>query len=256
MTVILKSPEQIAGLRDAGRVVAETYERLRPYVVAGVTAQELDRRAEEAIRVLGATPMYKGYAPPGHPPFPGTICIAINDVIVHGPPKRGQRLRDGDIVGIDIGAVYNGWVGDACRTYAVGKISPQSSHLMAVTERCLALGIEQARIGNRIGDIGAAIQRHAEREGFAVVRELCGHGVGRSLWEGPSVPHYGRSGTGFPLRSGMVFTIEPMINAGKPGIRQLSDGWTIVTADGSRSAQFEHTIALTEEGPEILTQLS
>lgn len=255
MTIILKSPEQIAGLRDAGRIVAETYERLGPFIVPSVTTDELDRRAEEAIRALGATPMYKGYAPPGHTPFPGTICIAINDVIVHGPPNGGQRLREGDIVGIDIGALYRGWVGDACRTFAVGTVDEESARLMEVTRRCLDLGIEQARPGKHIGDIGHVIQHHAEREGFSVVRGYCGHGVGRALWEDPHVPHIGRPGTGFPLRLGMVFTIEPMINAGRPETRTLADGWTVVTADGSRSAQFEHTVALTERGTEILTVL-
>jgi methionyl aminopeptidase len=255
VAIFLKSPGQIARLRDAGRIVAETYERLCPYIVPGVTATELDRRAEEAIRTMGAQPMYKGYTPPGHPPFPGTICIAINNVIVHGPPNSTQRLQEGDIVGIDIGVVYRGWVGDACRTFRIGTVDRESDRLVRAAERCLALGIEQARPGKRVGDIGSAIQRFAEREGFSVVRELCGHGVGRNLWEEPSVPHHGRRGTGIPLRVGMVFTIEPMINAGGPEIRIQPDGWTIVTADGSRSAQFEHTLALTDKGTEILTVL-
>lgn len=255
MTIILKSPEQIALLRDAGRIVAETYQRLEPFIVPGATTDELDRRAEEAICALGATPMYKGYAPPGHTPFPGTICVAINDVIVHGPPNGGKRLREGDIVGIDIGVLYKGWVGDACRTFAVGAVDEESARLMEVTRQCLDLGIEQARPGQHIGDIGHVIQCHAEGRGFSVVRGYCGHGVGRALWEDPPVPHTGRPGAGFPLRLGMVFTIEPMINAGRPETRTLADGWTVVTADGSRSAQFEHTVALTERGTEILTVL-
>lgn len=255
MAIILKSPEQISRLREAGRIVAETYHRLQPYVVPDVTTRELDRRAEEAIRSMGATPMYKGYAPPGRTPFPGTICVAINNVIVHGPPKKGDRLRAGDIVGIDIGVVWDGWVGDACRTFSVGTVDDESARLVEVTRRCLDLGIEEARPGRRIGNIGAVIQHYAEGEGFSVVREYCGHGVGRALWEDPNVPHVGRPGRGFPLRPGMVFTIEPMINAGRPETRLLDDGWTVVTADGRRSAQFEHTIALTDRGTEILTVL-
>lgn len=255
MAIILKSPDEIEQLRVAGRIVAETYAHLDPYIVPGVTTIELDRRAEQFIRKHGAGPMYKGYTPPGRTPFPGTICVAINDVIVHGPPRKKQVLRQGDIVGIDIGALYEGWIGDACRTYAVGRVDDESARLMRVTERCLWLGIEQARPGNRIGDIGAAIQECAEGAGFSVVREYCGHGVGRALWEEPSVPHHGTRGTGFQLREGMVFTIEPMINAGRPATRLLSDGWTVVTADGSRSAQYEHTIALTRNGTEVLTVL-
>ncbi|HLJ67987.1 MAG TPA: type I methionyl aminopeptidase [Chloroflexota bacterium] len=253
MAIILKSREEIAGLREAGRIVAETYQLLEHYIVPGVATLELDRRAEQFIRGRGARPMYKGYHPPGHPAFPGTICVAINNVIVHGPPRKKQMLREGDIVGIDIGAVYDGWVGDACKTYAVGAVDRESSRLVDTTRECLELGIGESRVGRRIGDIGAAIQRHAEGAGFSVVREYCGHGVGRKLWEEPSVPHHGKPGTGTPLRPGMVFTIEPMLNAGGPATRLLDDGWTVVTADGSRSAQFEHSIAVTERGPEILT---
>jgi methionyl aminopeptidase len=221
---------------------------------------ELDRRAEEFLRSRGAKPMYKGYGAlparhgqPGRPPFPATICVAINDLIVHGIPRRKQVLREGDIVGIDIGAVYLGWVADSCRTYAAGAIDDESQRLIDVAQRCLEIGIEQAYAGNRLGDLGAAIQRYVEGEGFSVVREYGGHGIGRALWEDPSVLHHGRPGTGFKLREGMVFTIEPMINAGAPETRLLSDGWTVVTADGSRSAQFEHTIAIVNGVPEVLT---
>lgn len=255
MSIVLKSPAEIAGLRDAGRLVAETYEHLQPYIVPGALTLEIDRRAEQFIRKHGAKPMYKGYDPPGHTPFPGTICVAINDVIVHGPPRKKQVLRDGDVVGIDIGVLYKGWIGDACRTYTVGNVDPESRRLVEVTERCLQLGIDQAVTGNRIGDIGATIQTYAEGQGFSVVREYCGHGVGRNLWEPPNVPHHGKAGTGLKLRPGMVFTIEPMINAGDYKTRLLPDGWTVVTADGSRSAQFEHTLAITEHGTEVLTVL-
>ncbi|MGH2443644.1 MAG: type I methionyl aminopeptidase [Chloroflexota bacterium] len=253
MPVILKSSEEIAHLRDAGQIVAETYAHLEQYIGPDMTTMELDRRAEQFIRGKGAVPMYKGYHPPGHSPFPATICVAINDVIVHGPPNKKQRLKKGDIVGIDIGAVYRGWIGDACRTYAIGEIDEESRRLMEVTKRCLQIGIERARVGNRMGDIGAGIQKYAESQGFSVVREYCGHGVGRTLWEGPNVPHHGKAGTGVPLKPGMVFTIEPMINAGRPETELLHDGWTVRTLDGSRSAQYEETIALTPDGLEILT---
>jgi methionyl aminopeptidase len=256
MPVFLKAPHQIEQMRVAARIVAETYEILSPYVQPGVTTEELDRRAEEFIRRSGATPTYKGYSPPGHTPFPATICVAVNDQVVHGIPSPRQVLREGDIVGIDIGATYNGWVGDACRTYTVGNVDADSRRLIETTRECLRLGVARARAGSRLGDIGAAIQRRAEDAGYSVVRQLYGHGIGRSLWEEPSVRHYGVAGTGLELRVGMVFTIEPMINAGAPDIRVASDGWTISTADGSRSAQFEDTLALTERGTEILTQVT
>ena len=262
MAISLKSRREIAELREAGRIVAETYEALRPYVKPGVSTGELDRIAEDFIRRKGATPMYKGYGArpanngrPDTPPFPATICVAINEVICHGIPSARQVLREGDIIGIDIGVLYNGWVGDSCQTFAVGKIDAESQRLMDVAKRCLELGIELARPNNRLGDIGAAIQTYAEAQGFSTVRELCGHGVGHDLWEAPQVPHYGVRGTGIKIQTGLVFTIEPMINAGKPQIRMLPDRWTIRTADGSRSAQFEHTMAVTDGAPELLTIL-
>ena len=260
MAITIKTPQQIKLLREAGRIVAETYEHLAPHVVPGVSTAELDHLAEEYIRSRGALPMYKGYGALTdrrgkmvRPPFPATICVAINDVICHGIPSSRQVLKEGDIIGIDIGAIYKGWVGDSCRTYAVGQIDAESRRLMDVAYRCLELGIEQAQPGKHLGDIGAAVQRYAEANGFSSVRELAGHGVGRQLWEEPSVLHYGTPGTGVEIRPGMVFTIEPMINAGGREIRTLPDKWTIATADGSRSAQFEHTMAITEHGPELLT---
>ena len=262
MAVTLKTRQEIALLRDAGRIVAETYEALRPHVVPGVTTAELDRIAEEFIRKAGALPMYKGYGAmvdkrgrTVRPPFPATICVSVNDVICHGIPSKKQVLKEGDIIGIDIGARYKGWIGDACRTFAVGKIDKESQRLIDATMMCLELGIEQARPGNHLGDIGAAIQKYAEAQGFSTVRELTGHGVGRQLWEEPTVFHWGKPGTGLRIQPGMVFTIEPMINAGKPAIRTLDDQWTVVTADGSRSAQFEHSMAITDDGVELLTVL-
>lgn len=259
MAITLKSRQQIAQLREAGRLVAETYAVLREHISAGVTTGELDRIAEEYIRSKGALPIYKGYGAmrgqPGRPAFPATICVATNDVICHGIPSSKERLREGDIIGIDIGVVLNGWIGDACYTFTIGRPDAKTQRLVDTARSCLERGIEQAQVGKQLGDIGAAIQQHAEAQGFSVVREYTGHGVGKALHEAPTVLHYGSPGTGIKLKPGMVFTIEPMINAGKPGTRLMNDQWTVRTADGSRSAQFEHTIAITEAGPEILTVL-
>lgn len=262
MAITLKTPQQVALLRDAGRIVAETYEELRPHIVPGVTTAELDRIAEAAIRSRGALPMYKGHGALSdrrgrtvRPPFPATICVAVNDVICHGIPSTRQELREGDIIGIDIGARYKGWIGDSCRTFAVGAVDKDSQRLMDVALRSMEVGIEQARPGNHLGDIGAAIQTYAEAQGFSTVRELGGHGVGRELWEEPFVQHFGVAGTGVAIVPGMVFTIEPMINAGGPQIRQLPDNWAIATADGKRSAQYEHTLVVTEDGADLLTVL-
>ena len=263
MSIIVKTPEQIALLREAGRIVAETYEELRPHVQPGVTTAELDRIAEAFIRGKGALPMYKGYGAVRdragrmvRPPFPATICVAVNDVVCHGIPSPRQTLQEGDLIGIDIGARYRGWIGDSCVTFGVGKLDSASQRLLDVTRRCLEIGIEQARPGNHIGDIGAAIQTYAESQGYSVVRDLGGHGVGRELWEEPFVPHYGAKGSGPLIKPGMVFTIEPMINVGaKETKTSRDDGWTISTVDGKRTAQFEHTLAITEDGVEILTAL-
>lgn len=216
MAVISKSPDQITHLRDAGRIVAETYEVLRPYVVPGVTTGELDRIAEQFIRKQGAFPTYKGYGAIRdrrgkltRPPFPATICVAINDVICHGIPSAKDVLQDGDIIGIDIGASYKGWIGDSCVTFPVGSIDAQSQRLLDVTRRSLELGLEQSRPGKRLGDIGAVIQRYAEGEGFSVVRELGGHGVGRTLHEDPFLVHVGLPGTGLKMEPGMAITFGP-----------------------------------------------
>jgi methionyl aminopeptidase len=260
MAVILKSRQEIGRLREAGRIVAETYEVLRPYVVPNTTTAELDKIAEDYIRSKGATPVYKGYGArparngrPATPPFPASTCISVNEVICHGIPSPKKVLRAGDIVGIDIGVLYKGWVGDSCVTFAVGKLDETAQSLMDVARRSMELGIEQARANNRLGDIGAAIQSYAEAHGFSVVRELVGHGVGHSLHEDPQVLHYGTPNTGLKMRPGMVFTIEPMINSGRADTKLLPDRWTISTADGSLSAQFEHTLAITDGAPELLT---
>jgi len=255
MTIPLKRPKEIVEMRAAGRLVAETFARLAEAVRPGVTLAELDRLATDYLKRQGAEPLYKGYRgnPPNHPPFPGVICASVNQEVCHGLPD-GRSLKDGDIVGVDIGLKYRGYCGDACVTYAVGKITPEAQRLLDVTQECLRHGIAAAQPGHHFGDIGAAIQAYAEGQGFSVVREWGGHGIGRRLHEPPSVPHTGPAGAGPRLRPGMVFTIEPMINAGKPDWKLLKDGWTVVTADGSLSAQFEHTIAIAEHGPEILSQ--
>ncbi len=259
MAITLKSPRQIELLRESGQLVRETFELLRGQIRPGITTAELDAIAEEFIRSRGADPIYKGYVPRGRngwsgmPPFPGTICASINDVICHGIPSKKDRLRQGDIIGIDIGLRLNGWIGDACETFAVGEVDAATDQLLATARRCLELGIEQAYLGKTLGDIGAAIQHYAEGHGFSVVREYTGHGLGRNLHEDPSVLHYGEPGTGRKIMVGMVFTIEPMINAGTYETRVDRDGWTVRTADGRRSAQFEHTLAITPDGPILLT---
>ena len=251
--IVLRSRTEIAAMRRAGELVARTFDALGPHVRAGVRLDELDRIAARFIRSEGGDSPYKGYRPsPSVPPFPGTICTAVNEQIVHGIPDR-RKLRDGDIVGIDIGAKLGGWVGDACYTYPVGSVSEEARNLMDVTRECLEAGLAEVRPGKHFGDAGAAIQELAESHGYGVVRELGGHGVGRDLHEAPQIDHFGRRGHGMRFREGMTITLEPMINAGTPGIRILDDGWTIVTTDGSLSAQYEHTIAVTAEGYEILT---
>lgn len=259
MPITLKSSRQIDLLREAGQLVRATFEVLRGHIRPGVTTAELDAIAEEHIRAHGADPVYKGYVPHSRrgyskiPPFPGTICASVNDVICHGIPSKKERLRQGDIIGIDIGLRLNGWIGDACETFPVGDVDDQTHRLLEVAKQCLYLGIEQARVGKSLGDIGAAIQRHAEANRFAVVREYTGHGLGRNLHEDPTILHYGDPGTGRKILAGMIFTIEPMINVGSAETRLEPDGWTVRTADGKRSAQFEHTLAITDDGPILLT---
>ncbi len=256
MGIKLKRPQHIAALRESGRLVAQAFEVIEKEIRPGARLSDLDRLAEDFLRSKGAQPLYKGYRgnPPSHPPFPGVICASINEEICHGIPDE-RVLRNGDIVAIDIGLTYNGWCGDACVTFPVGTISSEAQRLVDVTRECLRLGIEAAQPGRRLSDIGAAIQDYAEGQGFSVVREWGGHGVGRNLHEEPSVSHVGPAGRGPLIRPGMVFTIEPMINAGRPEWHLLDDGWTVVTNDGELSAQFEHTIAVTAQGPLILSAL-
>jgi methionyl aminopeptidase len=259
MPVTLKSARQIELLRDAGQLVRATFEVLRGHVRPGITTAELDEIAEEFIRGRGAEPVYKGYVPPGRrgwsniPPFPATICASVNDVICHGIPSKKERLRQGDVIGVDIGLRLNGWIGDACETYPVGDIDDETHRLIEVTKACLALGIEQAHIGNTLRQVGAVIQQHAEASGFSVVREYTGHGLGKNLHEDPTVLHYDDPRNTRKILAGMVFTIEPMVNAGSPLTKVDRDGWTVRTGDGRRSVQFEHTLAITDDGPIVLT---
>jgi methionyl aminopeptidase len=251
--VVLRSKNEIEGLRQAGDLVVCALVQLHQHVRAGVRLSELDRIVEEFIRCEGGEPIYKGYRPsPSAPPFPGTICTAVNEEIVHGIPGP-RRLRDGDIVGIDVGATLGSWVGDTCYTYPGGDVSPRARKLLDVAGECLEAGIAEVGPGKRFGDVGAAIQELAEHHGYGVVRELGGHGIGHELHEEPHINHVGRRGRGMRFREGMTLTIEPMINEGTAEIRFLEDGWTVVTADKRLSAQYEHTIAVTTGGCEILT---
>jgi methionyl aminopeptidase len=246
---VRRSPDEIAIMRRAGRVVAEMHARVREAIKPGVTTRRLDAIAREVLERRGARSNFLGY---GHPPFPAVICTSVNETVVHGIPGE-QQLREGDIISIDCGAVVQGWHGDAAFTVGVGTISEEAQRLIDVTEQSLHAGIEQMVDGGRIGDIGHAVQTVLERAGFSVVRDYVGHAIGRAMHERPEVPNYGRRGTGPRLRVGNVFAVEPMASAGRPETLVLDDGWTVVTADGSLAAHWEHTIAITEHGPEILT---
>jgi len=241
-------------MREAGRLAAEVLDFIGPYVKPGVTTGQLDQLCHDYIvNVQKAIPACLNYAPPGHRPYPKSICTSVNHQVCHGVPGE-KVLRHGDIVNIDVTVIKDGWHGDTSRMFYVGEPSVQARRLCEITYECMWKGIEQVRPGAALGDIGHAIQRHAEAHGYSVVREFCGHGIGRRFHEEPQILHYGRPGQGARLQAGMTFTVEPMINAGRRDIRQLADGWTIVTADHSLSAQWEHTVLVTEDGFEILTQ--
>ena len=249
MPVTVKTPEQIEKMRIAGRLAAEVLEMLVPHVRPGVNTEELDRLAyRHIVDVQDAIPANVGYKG-----FPKTLCTSVNHVICHGIPNPGKVLKDGDIVNIDVTVIKDGWHGDTSRMYLVGTPSVLARRLVDTTREAMLLGIEQVRPGATLGDIGHAIQQHAERQGFSIVREYCGHGIGQIYHEDPQVLHYGHPGAGLKLQKGMTFTVEPMVNAGKPYTRLLPDGWTVVTKDHSLSAQWEHTIAVTDDGYEILT---
>jgi len=254
MSIVIKTPEEIEKMRVAGRLASEVLDYIEPHVRPGVSTAELDRLCHNyMVNVQGCIPAPLNYAPPGYRPYPKSICASVNHQVCHGVPGD-KALKKGDIVNLDITVIKDGWHGDTSRMFIVGgEGSIQARRLCAVTYECLWIGIAQARPGAHLGDIGHAIQRHAESNGFSVVREFCGHGIGSKFHEEPQVLHYGRPGTGPELRPGMIFTIEPMINAGKAAISELPDGWTIVTKDRSLSAQWEHTVLVGETGPEVLT---
>jgi len=253
MPVQLKSPDEIAQMRVAGRLAAELLDYLTPQVVPGITTGELDRIAHDyQVSVQNVVPATLNYAPPGHRPYPASICTSVNHVVCHGIPGE-RKLRPGDIVNIDVTVIKDGWHGDTSRMFYIGAPPIQARRLVEVTYEAMWHGIRAVKEGAHLGDIGHAIQRFAESHHFSIVREFCGHGIGRQFHEEPQVVHYGRPGTGLELKAGMIFTIEPMINAGRAAIRALSDGWTIVTADHSLSAQWEHTVLVTPEGYDVLT---
>ncbi len=250
--ITIKSERELALMRQAGKVVAEAKAHVKNAVKPGITTGELDRIAEDVIRKMGATPSFKGYAAGGPIPFTGTICASVNEEIVHGIPGR-RKLKEGDIFSVDVGAIVNGFHGDSAFTVGVGDISDEAQRLIDATRESLKRGTEQAIAGSRIGDIGHAVQKYAEAQGYSIVRKYVGHGIGRALHEEPQVPNYGRPGRGHLIKKGMTLAIEPMLNIGTHETVQLDDGWTVVTADGKLSAHFEDTIAVTAKGVEVLT---
>lgn len=249
MAIVCKSALEIEKMRRSGRIVRQVLDRVSAMVAPGVSTMELERVAEQTIRELGAKPAFKGYYD-----YPCVLCTSINEEIVHGIPSEKRVLKAGDIVSVDCGVVLDGFYGDAAITVPVDSPRPELQKLLEVTEASLYKGIEAARVGNRVGDVGAAVQEVVEANGFSVVRTFVGHGIGTHLHEPPEVPNFGRRGEGTALREGMVLAIEPMVNCGAPEARVLSDKWTAVTVDGSYSAHFEHCVAVTREGPLILTQ--
>ncbi len=251
--ILIKTKKEIDKIRRSNEIVAETLQLVKSYVKEGITTKELDKIAEDYILSNDATPAFKGYSQGGSLVFPGTICASVNEEVVHGIP--GERvLSNGDIISIDVGVIKDRYYGDAAITVAVGEISEEKKKLMEVTEKSLYLGIEQAKVGNSIGDISAAIQEYVESNGFSIVRALCGHGVGKKLHEDPQIPNYGKKGTGPRIKNGMTLAIEPMVNAGTYEVTVAGDGWTVLTKDGLPSAHFEHTIAIINGKPEILSK--
>ena len=248
--VQLKSKSEIEKMRKAGAIVGQILVEIADLVKPGATTYDLDLFAQTRTKELGAKPAFKGYHG-----FPATLCVSVNEEVVHGIPSKKRVLKDGDIVGVDFGVILDGWFGDSARTFPVGKVSDDATKLLEVTEKSLYLGIEQVKPGNHLFNIGHAIQNYVESYGYSVVREFVGHGIGRSLHEDPQVPNFGAKGKGMLLKPGMVIAIEPMINAGKPEVKVLADGWTAVTTDRKLSAHFEHTVAITEDGYDLLTKV-
>ncbi|NEP88959.1 MAG: type I methionyl aminopeptidase [Okeania sp. SIO2C2] len=251
--IVLLSTRELEKMRRVGKLAANLLNYLEPMVQPGVSTQQLNDEAENWTQAQGAISAQLGYAPPGHPPFTGSICTSINEVVCHGIPSSKQILKDGDIINIDVTPILDGYHGDTSRTFLVGNPSASARKLVKVTQECMMRGIAEIKPGAKVGDIGAAIQEYAEANGFSVVREMVGHGVGRQFHAEPQIPHYGQRGRGLKLRPGMVFTVEPMLNEGTHNIKTLGDRWTVITKDKKLSAQFEHTVTVTEEGVEILT---
>jgi methionyl aminopeptidase len=252
--VVLKGPEEIEIMRAANVIVAEVLAELRAAVRPGVTTADLDRIAEELTRKKGAIPAFKGYSVAGRV-YPASLCASINDEVVHGIPSQSRPLREGDIIGLDYGVIYRGYYGDSAITVPVGAVSAEAEELMRTTREALEAGIDAARPGRRLGDVSSAIQTHAESRHFSVVRDFVGHGIGKRLHEDPQVPNFGQADRGIRLREGMVLAIEPMLNVGGPEVEVKEDGWTAITSDGSLSAHFEHSIAIVEGGPYVLSSL-
>lgn len=246
--IICKTPREIEIMREAGKIVALTHQELQKHIAPGITTKELDEIADRFIRQHDAVPSFKGYNG-----FSGSICASVNEELVHGIPGN-RKLADGDIISIDIGAKYKGYHGDSAWTYPVGEIPPETQKLLEVTEESLYRGLEEAKPGVRLSNISHAVQTYAEENGFSIVREYVGHGVGQDLHEAPQIPHFGPPDKGPRLKPGMVLAVEPMVNAGSRYVKTLADNWTVVTVDGKMCAHFEHTIAITEEGYEILTR--
>jgi methionyl aminopeptidase len=253
MSITYKDEAGIAGMREACRLASEVLDYITPHIQPGVTTKEVDRLALECMKAQGTVSATIGYQPPGYPPYPAHLCTSVNHVVCHGIPND-KPLKKGDIMNVDVTVITkDGWYGDNSRMYLIGDVSIAAKRLCALTFEAMWMGIEQVRPGARLGDIGHAIQKFAEGQGFSIVREYCGHGIGQVFHEDPQVLHYGRPGTGEELKPGMTFTIEPMINAGRREVKELNDGWTIVTKDHSLSAQWEHTILVTPTGYEVLT---
>ncbi|MGC8604121.1 MAG: type I methionyl aminopeptidase [Desulfomonilaceae bacterium] len=252
--IILKTEREIETLREANRIVARILQKIGQAIAPGITTGELDKIASSMIRAAGAKPAFKGYRMSNRKPYPACICSSVNEQVVHGIP--GTRiLLDGDIVGVDVGVIFKGFVGDAARTFGVGSISEEARRLLAITEESLYKGIEQAQPGNRLQQISAAVQQHVESNGFSVVRDFVGHGVGRRMHEPPQIPNYKGVGGNPRLQAGMTLALEPMVNQGSWRVQLLADEWTAVTVDGKLSAHFEHSIAITDNGPYILSEL-
>ena len=255
--VTIKSKREIELMREAGRVTALTHKAIEDAIKPGMTTADLDRIAEETMKKYGAVSAEKGYDPGirGVPPYPAATCISINDEVIHGVPSKKRVIKDGDKVSVDLVALKNGYNGDAARTFLVGNVSEEAKRLVEVTKQAFFEGIKYAKAGNRIGDVCHAIGEYVHSQGFSVVREFQGHGIGREMHEDPGIPNYGKAGRGIRLEPGMTLAIEPMVIQGKPNILELDDGWTIITEDGSLAAHYENTILITEKEPEVLTLL-